>query len=90
MAFGQSMGPPAHGRQIARLKELMLAAGHVDFRDARGPLGLNQRQAGGKFTRDEADALIELLDAEANAETSNGGAGGAYVHASKFTVMRSI
>lgn len=42
-----------------------MAAGHVDFRDARGPLGLNQRQAGGRFTRDEAEELIERLEAEA-------------------------
>jgi len=29
--------------------------------DARGPLGLTQRQAAGKFTRDEAAALVERL-----------------------------
>jgi hypothetical protein len=46
---------------------LVHAAGHVDFRDARGPLGLTQRQAGGRFTRDEADALITRLQAEADA-----------------------
>lgn len=65
MAFGQSAGPPATGKQVQRLEELLAQAGHVDFRDARGPLGLNQRQAGGRFTRDEADALIERLEAEA-------------------------
>jgi hypothetical protein len=43
------------------LLELLHAAGHSDFRDARGPLGFNQRQAGGKFTRDEADAFIAQL-----------------------------
>jgi hypothetical protein len=37
------------------------AAGHTDFRDARGPMGFNQRQAGGRFTRDEADAFIAQL-----------------------------
>ena len=37
-------------------------AGHTDFRDARGPMGFNQRQAAGKFTRDEADAFIEQLE----------------------------
>ncbi|MGH8923015.1 MAG: hypothetical protein ACRDZY_02535, partial [Acidimicrobiales bacterium] len=36
-------------------------AGHSDFRDARGPIGLTQRQAAGKFTRDEAAAFIEQL-----------------------------
>ncbi len=67
MAFGQSAGPPATHRQIQDLTEMIHAAGHTDFRDARGPLGLNQRQAGGRFTRDEADELIERLQAEAEA-----------------------
>ena len=67
MAFGQPAGPPATYQQVRQLTELILAAGHVDFRDARGPLGLNQRQAGGKFTRDEADELIERLEVEAAA-----------------------
>ena len=65
MAFGQQSGPPATARQLKQLTELVLAAGHVDLRDARGPLGLNQRQAGGRFTRDEADELIARLEAEA-------------------------
>ncbi len=67
MAFGQAAGPPASRRQVETLGELLRAAGHTDFRDARGPLGLNQRQAGGRFTRDEADALITRLEAEADA-----------------------
>jgi hypothetical protein len=62
MAFGQSAGPPATGRQLAQLLELLQAAGHSDFRDARGPLGFTQRQAAGKFSRAEAEALIEQLD----------------------------
>ena len=37
-------------------------AGHEDFRDARGPMGFTQRQAGGKFTRDEAQAFIRQLE----------------------------
>jgi hypothetical protein len=49
---------------MRRLSDLIRAAGHADFRDARGPLGLNQRQAAGRFTRDEADELIERLEAE--------------------------
>lgn len=68
MAFGQSAGPPATHRQLHELTELIHAAGHSDFRDARGPLGLNQRQAGGRFTRDEADALIARLHAAAEAD----------------------
>ncbi|HSL59109.1 MAG TPA: hypothetical protein VK866_14785 [Acidimicrobiales bacterium] len=66
MAFGQQSGPPATARQVQQLTALLHAAGHTDFRDARGPLGLTQRQAGGKFTRDEADALIARLEAEAD------------------------
>jgi hypothetical protein len=66
MAFGQQSGPPATARQVQHLTSLILAAGHTDFRDARGSLGLTQRQAGGRFTRDEADALIAQLEAEAD------------------------
>ena len=40
-------------------------AGHADFRDARGPLGFTQRQAGGKFTRDEAEQLIAHFEGRA-------------------------
>ena len=65
MAFGESKGYPASHRQVQQLTELILAAGHTDFRDARGPLGLTQRQAGGKFTKDEADDLIAQLEAAA-------------------------
>jgi hypothetical protein len=71
MAFGQQSGPPATHRQIQTLTALVHAAGHVDLRDARGPLGLTQRQAGGRFTRDEADALIARLEAEAEAESES-------------------
>jgi hypothetical protein len=68
MAFGQQSGYPASVRQTRRLEELLLAAGHASFRDARGALGLTQRQAGGKFTRDEADDLIARLEAHAEGE----------------------
>ena len=65
MAFGQQSGPPATSRQVKELLGLLQEAGHTDFRDARGPMGFNQRQAGGKFTRDEADAFIEQLQNDA-------------------------
>lgn len=72
MAFGQQAGPPASSRQVQELLALLQDAGHTGFRDARGPMGFNQRQAGGRFTRDEADAFIEQLqsggDAPAPAE----------------------
>jgi hypothetical protein len=61
MGFGQPAGPPASPRQVQQLLALLQEAGHTDFRDARGPMGFTQRQAGGKFTRDEAEALIERL-----------------------------
>ena len=61
MAFGQQSGPPATARQVEELVQLLHEAGHVDFRDARGPMGFTQRQAGGRFTREEADALIARL-----------------------------
>ena len=61
MAFGQSAGPPASGRQVSELLELLQRAGHTDFRDARGPMGFTQRQAAGKFTVGEAAEFIEQL-----------------------------
>jgi len=61
MAFGQASGPPASHSQMRELTELLEAAGHTDFRDARGPMGFTQRQAAGKFTRDEADEFIAAL-----------------------------
>lgn len=66
MAFGQSAGPPAPARQVAELLELLHAAGHADFRDARGPMGFTQRQAGGKFTTEEAAEFIDRLHAAAH------------------------
>ena len=65
MAFGQQSGPPASAKQVGELLALLKLAGHVDFRDARGPMGFTQRQAAGKFARDEATAFIaQLLEAE--------------------------
>jgi len=76
MSFGQPSGPPATARQLRDLSALVEAAGHAGFRDARGPLGLTQRQAGGRFTRDEAEDLIARLEAEAessdDAEATDG------------------
>lgn len=42
---------------------LLNDAGHTDFRDARGPMGFTQRQAAGRFTREEAEAFIDQLQA---------------------------
>lgn len=65
MAFGQQSGPPATAKQVQELLTLLHEAGHSDFRDARGPMGFTQRQAGGKFSRDEAAGFIEQLQLEA-------------------------
>ena len=59
---------------MRELTALIEAAGHSGFKDARGPLGLNQRQAGGRFTQDEATELIARLEAEA--EEAGGGEAG--------------
>ena len=75
MAFGQQSGPPATARQLRELLDLVNAAGHSDFRDARGPLGFTQRQAGGKFTRDEADAFIAQLEQESEVADAAGADG---------------
>ena len=63
MAFGQPAGPPASSSQVRELLSLLEDAGYSGFRDARGPMGFTQRQGNGKFTRDEAAALIDQLQA---------------------------
>jgi len=67
MPFGQHAGPPATSRQVVELLELLRAVGHESFRDARGPMRFTQRQAAGKFTRAEADELIDRLQATSDA-----------------------
>jgi len=61
MSFGKQSGPPASAKQVQYLLALIQKQGHADFRDARHPLGLTQRQAAGKFTIGEASALIGTL-----------------------------
>jgi hypothetical protein len=60
MGFGDS-GPPASSKQISYLLALAQKAGHASFADARGPLGLTQKQSRGKFTVQEASELINRL-----------------------------
>jgi hypothetical protein len=60
MALGQS-GPPASSKQVAYLQVLLEKAGCATFREARRPFGLTQRQASGKFTKQEASELIDRL-----------------------------
>jgi hypothetical protein len=69
MSFGRTTSPPATPKQVQFLLALVQKEGHDGFRDARGPLGLTQRQAAGKFTRAEASALIDQL---ANGEAPDG------------------
>jgi len=71
VTFGKQTGPPASAKQVQYLLALVKTAGHDDFRDARGPLQLTQRQAGGKFTRDEASTLIDRLLQGENPGTSD-------------------
>ena len=71
MAFGQPSGPPATARQLRELTALLEGAGYSGFRDARGPLGLTQRQGGGRFTQDEAVEMIARLEAEAEARDAS-------------------
>ena len=71
MAFGQQSGPPAPANKVRELLALLNDAGHADFRDARGPMGFTQRQASGKFTRDEVDAFIEQLEESATPENGS-------------------
>jgi len=73
MSFGQPSGPPATARQLRELTALLDDAGHTSFRDARGPLGLTQRQGGGRFTQDEAAALIARLEADAEEQAASDG-----------------
>ena len=61
MTFGQTSGPSASNQQLTELLELLRQAGFDGFREARHPFGLSQRQSNGKFTRDEALALIDRL-----------------------------
>lgn len=61
MAFGQQSGPPAPASKVRELLILLQEAGHADFREARGEMGFTQRQAGGRFTRDEVAAFIDRL-----------------------------
>ena len=71
MSFGQT-APPATTKQVQYLLSLVLKAGHTGFRDARGPLGLTQRQASGKFSRNEASALIDRLLAAEDGDERGG------------------
>lgn len=75
MAFGQQPGPPASSSQVRRLLALLQAAGYEDFREARGPMGLTQRQGGGRFTRDEAAAFIQQLEDAGHGDGDGDGEG---------------
>lgn len=61
MPFGQTSGPPATNAQLNELLDLFAQVGFDGFREARHPYGLTQRQSNGKFSRTEADELLERL-----------------------------
>jgi hypothetical protein len=85
MAFGQQAGPPASASQMRDLLDLLKEAGHTNFRDARGPMGLTQRQAAGKFTRDEATGFIDRLQ-----DAQVGGATAAVIPASRLSATEQL
>lgn len=62
MAFGQAAGPPASPKRVAELAEALEALGFDTFKEARHRIGLNQRQAAGKFTNAEIDELLARLE----------------------------
>ncbi len=68
MSFA-SQGPPASTKQIAYLEALLRKAGFGDFRDARLEFQLTSRQVRGKFTKQEASALIDKLTAAEDEDT---------------------
>jgi hypothetical protein len=89
MAFGQQSGPPASAQQVRELLDLLKGAGHSDFRDARGPMGFSQRQAGGKFSRAEAAAFIAQLQ-DAESEGSGAVAAPAWRQSAQEQMMKSL
>jgi len=68
MAFGQAAGPPATHKQLDELLDLLMDAGFESFKEARYPMDFSQRQAGGKFTRGEADEFIEKMQERSEIE----------------------
>ncbi|HWM20214.1 MAG TPA: hypothetical protein VNO51_11045 [Ilumatobacteraceae bacterium] len=89
MTFGQQSGPSASAKQVHELLTLLHDAGHTDFRDARGPMGFTQRQAAGKFTRDEAEAFIDQLqDTDDQPGTIDAGATAVRLSAAEQAVRR--
>jgi hypothetical protein len=88
VTFGQQSGPPASHRQVNELLGLLHEAGHADFRDARGPLRFTQRQAGGRFTRDEAAAFITQLQEAADGAPPRAAAASPRLSAVEQTLRR--
>lgn len=68
MAFGQAAGPPATHKQLEQLLDLVMDAGFESFKEARYPMDFSQRQAAGKFTREEADDFIAKLEERSEIE----------------------
>jgi hypothetical protein len=90
MSFGRQAGPPASPKQMQYLRSLVEKAGHTGFRDARGPLGLTQRQAGGRFTKSEASALIDRLRDGTTGADGDGEGGGASAEAGNASAAERL
>lgn len=71
MAFGQAAGPPATHKQLDQLLDLLMEAGFESFKEARYPMDFTQRQAGGKFTRDEAEEFIAKMEERSEMEAES-------------------
>lgn len=94
MSFG-STAPPATAKQVQYLLTLVQKAGHTGFKDARGPLGLTQRQSNGKFSRQEASELIDRLvnddpDAEAGGPSGEQISAADRLEAERIEVLRGM
>ena len=90
MALNTS-GPPASSKQIAYLASLLEKVGYSSFREARHPMGLNQRQAGGKFTVQEASELIDqLLNNESASPDTAPDAASEKIRATQAITLRGI
>lgn len=70
MTFATPSGPPATAKQVQYLERLLRDTGYRSYAEARGPLGLSQRQAKGRFTIGEASELIDRLVAAEGQERS--------------------
>jgi hypothetical protein len=87
--FGQQPGPPATWKQVQELVALLKKAGFDGPREARTAMGFTQRQAAGKFTRDEAASFIDRLHSQ-NSDDDTVGTGRAAVFTAQEQLVRHL